>query len=341
MTKQKEKKKIVTIGGGTGTSMTLSGLKKYPRNLIDITAIVTMMDSGGSTGRLRDEFGYLPVGDVRMALAALSNAPNAGDREILRELFLHRFNKGEGLAGHNFGNLFLVALTDILGSEEKAIEYAGEILNISGKVLPVTTGKADLVAEYENGKIIHGETNIDEVPISSDGTQRIKKLWLEPEVQTTEKVKQAIEEADVIVLGPGDLYTSIIPNLIVGGVAEGLKNTKAKIIYVVNLMTKWGQTYGLTAKDHVDEITKYASRVPDYIFVNSTPLPSEILELYTKNNELPIEDNLTETEEYKVIREDFISSKVAKKSSSDILKRSLIRHDSDKLAKAIVNLLKG
>ena len=336
MTKQIEKKNIVTIGGGTGTSMTLSGLKKYSRDL-DITAIVTMMDSGGSTGRLRDEFGYLPVGDVRMTLAALSNT---GDREILRELFLHRFNKGEGLSGHNFGNLFLVALTDLLGSEEKAIECAGEILNISGTVLPVTVDKADLVAEYENGKVIHSETNIDEVPASSDGTQHIKKLWLEPAVQTTDKVKKAISDADVIVLGPGDLYTSIIPNIIVGGVADSLKNTKAQIVYVVNLMTKWGQTHDFTAKDHVNEIIKYTNRVPDHVFINNTPLPSEILSLYAKDNESPVKDDITKTAEYKVVRDDFISSKAAKKSSSDPLKRSLIRHDPDKLAKAIINLLK-
>lgn len=335
MTKQKEKKKIVTIGGGTGTSTTLSGLKKYSHDL-DITAIVTMMDSGGSTGRLRDEFGYLPVGDVRMTLAALSNT---GDREILRELFLHRFNKGEGLSGHNFGNLFLVVLTDILGSEEKAIECAGEILNISGTVLPVTTDKADLVAEYENGKVVHGETNIDEVPASSDGAQHIKKLWLKPTVQTTEKVKKAISDADIIVLGPGDLYTSIIPNIIVERVADSLRNTKAQIVYVVNLMTKWGQTHGFTAKDHVDEIIKYTNRVPDHIFINNTPLPSEILSLYAKDNESPVKDDIAKTDQYKVVRRNFISSKAAKKSSSDLLKRSLIRHDSDKLAKAIINLL--
>jgi len=333
---QKGKKKIVTIGGGTGTSMTLSGLKKYPQNLIDITAIVTMMDSGGSTGRLRDEFGYLPVGDVRMALAALSNTK---EREILRELFLYRFNKGEGLSGHNFGNLFLVALTDILGSEEEAIEYAGKILNISGKVLPVTVGKADLVAGYENGEITYGETNIDEVSSFSDGKQRIKKLFLEPEVQTTDKVRQAIEETDFVILGPGDLYTSIIPNIIVGGVAESLKNTKGKIIYIVNLMTKWGQTYGFTAKDHIDEIIKYTDRVPDYIFMNNTPLPLEILEIYANDNEIPVEDNLQETGDYNIVRGDFVNSMMVEKSSSDKLKRSLIRHDSDKLAKAIMNLL--
>ena len=336
MTKQKEKKKIVTIGGGTGTSMTLSGLKKYPRNLIDVTAIVTMMDSGGSTGRLRDEFGYLPVGDVRMALAALSNT---GGREILRELFLYRFNKGRGLSGHNFGNLFLVALTDMLGSEEKAIECAGKILNIYGTVLPVTTDKADLVAEYENGEVVHGETNIDDVPVSSDGTKRIKKLLLKPLAQTTEQVKEAIGNADIVILGPGDLYTSIIPNIITGGVAESLENTKAQIVYVVNLMTKWGQTYGFTVKDHVDEIIKYANKTPDYIFINNTPLPSEILSLYAKDNESPVKDDITKTAEYKVVRDDFITAKRVKKSSSDPLKRSLIRHDSDKLAKAIINLL--
>ena len=155
-----DKKKVVVIGGGTGTHTVLRGLKHYQAQ-IDISAVVTMADSGGSTGRLRDEFGYLPVGDVRMALTALASDIDKNE-ELMRELFLYRFNKGEGLSGHNFGNLLLVALTDILGSEDLAIKAAGKILRIEGKVEPVTIAKADLVAKYEDGVELVGEHAIDE-----------------------------------------------------------------------------------------------------------------------------------------------------------------------------------
>lgn len=332
----KRAKKVVTIGGGTGTFTVLSGLKKYPQDIIDITAIVTMADSGGSTGRLRDEFGYLPVGDVRMALAALAGTDDKG---ILRELFLYRFNKGEGLSGHNFGNLFLVALTDILGSEEKAIQYASQVLRVFGRVLPVTDTKTELVAEYEDGEVVYSEANIDEPSLSFDGTKRIKEIRLEPLVRATESVKEAIIGADLIILGPGDLYTSILPNILVDSVVKSLANTKAQIVYVVNLMTKWGQTFGFTAQDHVDEIAKYTHRIPNYILINNIPLSDNILSLYAKKREFPVEDNAVGTEKCEIVRGDLLASKMIKKTSGDTISRSLIRHDSDKLAEAIINLL--
>src|SRR3989344_7509047 len=181
----KDSKKVVVIGGGTGTYTVLSGLKKYPPDFFDLTAIVTVADSGGSTGWLRDEFGYLPVGDFRMALVAL-----ADDNEtsaVLRNLFLYRFNKGTGLNGHNFGNLFLVAMTDIAGSEEGAIALASRVLRIRGKVLPVSREKLTLVAAYENGATTRGEAHIDEPDETHDGALRIKNLSVEPAVQATEE----------------------------------------------------------------------------------------------------------------------------------------------------------
>lgn len=324
--------KIVTIGGGTGTFTLLSGLKKY---IVDITSIVTMADSGGSTGRLRDEFGYLPVGDVRMALAALSDT---NGRNIIRELFLYRFSKGEGLSGHNFGNLFLVALTDILGSEEAAIEYAGKVLRISGRVLPVTASRTDIVGVYTDGTVTRGESNIDE-PTFTDGKEKhIDHIYLEPSVSATKKAIETIQEADLVVLGPGDMYTSTVPNLLVKGIKEALGSTKGKILYNVNLMTKYGQTTGFTAQDHIAEITKYAGRQPDFVVMNSSTFPPEVLDHYKKEYEYPVVDDLEDGRGYTIIRENVVAGEVTQRKAGDTLKRSLIRHDSDKIAAIIMRV---
>lgn len=328
-------KKIVVIGGGTGSHTVLSGLKNYP---LKLTSIVTVADSGGSTGRLRDEFGYLPMADFRMALVALADSDR--DNTLLRQLFMYRFNRGEeGLKGHNFGNLFLVAMTDILGSEDKAIEFASKVLRVKGEVLPVTTGDVELIAEYEDGKIIQGETNIDEPAKDHDGTLRIVNLRLEPKAKVSLKAEKAIYEADLIILGPGDFYTSLLANVVVDGVPECLKNTKANLIYIVNLMTKYGQTYGFTVKDHLEELKKYVGKCPDFIFVNTTPLPWEILQKYEEERGFPVEDDLEESEEFKIVRTDLLAAEEVKKPSGDVLKRSLIRHDGDKLAWEIMKII--
>jgi len=329
--------KIVTMGGGTGTYTVLSGLKKYP---LDITAIVTTADSGGSTGRLRDEFGYLPVGDFRMALTALTSSEE--ESEFLRELFLHRFDRGEdGLRGHNFGNLFLIAMADVLGSYEQAVKMAARILRVNGTVLPVTSEPVDLVAEYESGEIVRGEAGIDDVLESGrDGKQRIKSLWVEPDVPITPDAALAVMETDFIVLGPGDLYTSLFPNLVVGGAKKAVEKSNAHIIYVMNLMTKYGQTFGFTAKDHVEELATYLGRQPDTVIVNSEPLPDEILLKYEEEQDFPVEDDLEDGNGYKVVRAKILAPEEIEKPSGDIVRRSLVRHDSDKLAWEIVKITK-
>ena len=329
--------KIVTIGGGTGTHTVLSGLKKYP---LDLTAIVTTADSGGSTGRLRDDFGVLPVGDVRMALTALASSEE--DAEILRELFLYRFDKGEsGLKGHNFGNLFLVAMANVLGSYEKGVKYAGRILRIKGNILPITSKPVDLHAEYEDGEIVKGEAIIDDASKNGrDGKKKIKKLWIEPETPVSSEAAFAIMNADFIVLGPGDLYTSIFPNLVVPGVEAAFKKSKAYIIYVPNLMTKYGQTFGFTAKDHVETLREYLGKYPDSVILNNANLPADILKKYKEENDFPVSDDLTGYLPYKVARANILVPEEIEKSSGDVVKRSLLRHDPDKLAWEIVKITK-
>ena len=332
----KTQKNIVVIGGGTGTYTVLSGLKKYPPDILDITAIVTVADSGGSTGRLRDEFGYLPVGDFRMALVALADDSGAG--QALRSLFLHRFDKGEGLKGHNFGNLFLVALTDIFGSEEKAIEYASQILRIRGKVLPISKQKLTLSAEYEDGTILHGETYIDEPPEGHNGKQRIRRLWVDSEAVISESAKEAIASADLIIVGPGDLYTSILANVVVHGAKEALMSSQAKLVYISNLMSKYGQTHGFGVEDHLNELSLYMGRVPEYVLVNNEPLPDDILKKYEEQQEFRVPDDLEDSDRQGIIRDNLLALPESKKNSGDVLKRSLIRHDPDKIASAVIAL---
>lgn len=329
------KKKIVVIGGGTGTHTVLRGLKKYQKQ-IDISAIVTMADSGGSTGRLRDEFGQLPIGDVRMALAALASDVDEHD-ELVRQLFLYRFNKGDGLSGHNFGNLFLVALTDILGSETAAIRAAARVLRVRGNVIPVTNEPVDLAARYADGVEIVGEHEIDE-PLADRNHQPITNLWTTPATTISDAAEAAILDADVIVLGPGDLYTSVLANVVVDGVASALMNTPAKLVYVTNLMTKLGQTSGMGVAEHVGEVGRYVGRTPDVVLVNTAQMPEELLQKYTEQEEFPVVFNY-EGEGTRVIPADLLASEVVKTSKGDALKRSLIRHDSRKLAQKIMELL--
>jgi len=321
--------KIVVIGGGTGTYTVLRGLKKYTSNL---TAIVTMMDSGGSSGRLRDEFGILPPGDVRQALIALSN-----ESSLLRALFDYRYSKGEGLEGHSLGNLFLTALAETTGGMDKAVEEAGTILNIKGRVLPITNDNSTLVATYENGLVVEGEGKIDEP--EHNGELRIKTISLKPAARAYPKSLEAIEQADLIIMGPGDLYTSLIPNLLVEGVAEAVEKSKAKKLYIINLMTKFGQTHGFKASNFVTEIEKYAGKCLDYVLINDKTLPEEIIKrYYEKDKETPVVDDLN-GDSYKLVRNDFLAEGPIKRKSGDLLKRSLIRHDSDKLAKAIMEIV--
>ncbi len=325
------KKKIVCIGGGTGTFVTLSGLKAYTNNL---SAIVTMSDSGGSNKRIRDEFGLLPTSDIRQCLIALS--AEEGRTGLLRQLFMYRFEKGNGIKGMTFGNLFMAALADILGSQEEAIQQTGKVLRILGKVIPVSFTDTNLYATYENGQVVSEEHLIDEP--SHDGTLRITQIELKPEAEANLQALDAIKKADLIVLGPGDLYTSLLPNLLVKDIARAIETSKAKKVYVMNLMTKYGQTYNVSAVGHIQILEQYIGKSLDYVLVNASSYPQDILEKYTAMKEFPVVDDLPKKAYYRVIRKPIVAKQLVVKASSDTLVRSLIRHDSDALAKQLIQL---
>jgi len=260
-------KKIVVIGGGTGTYTVLSALRGRP---VYLSAIVSMSDDGGSTGVLREEFGILPTGDVRRAIVALSKHPD----ELLAKLFNYRFREGSsaqagGLNGHNFGNLIITALERICGDFEKAIAEASRLLAVeNGEVIPVTLSNVQLLAELENGSTIKGETNID-IP-KHDGELAINKVWLEPSAKANPRALKALRQADLIVMGPGDLYTSVLPNLLVKGVSEAIVQSKAKKVFICNLMTKYGETHGFVAKDFIEALENYLGEgVLDGIILNN------------------------------------------------------------------------
>lgn len=320
---------VVTIGGGTGSYASLMGLKKYP---IKLTAIVNMIDDGGSSGRLRDELGVLPPGDVRQCLVALSESSR-----LLRELFSYRFEEG-GLKGHSFGNIFLSTLEKQTGSMKKAIAEIGKILNIKGNVVPVTFSKeTKLCVDLTDGKTIVGETHIDEVEGKKKRAE-IKKAYLKPAAVLNEDAKDAIEHADYIVIGPGDLFTSVLPNILVKGVPLAIKNSKAKKIYVMNLMTKYGQTTKFKASDHINALEKYlGNNVLDFVLVNSKKPKKQVLSWYREYEEYPVQDDLDG--KYKIIRKDLLKDVVIEQNPSDARRRSIIRHDSKKLASEVMNLI--
>lgn len=318
----KKGSKIVVIGGGTGVYSVLSGLKDYS---VKLNAIISMADDGGSTGVLREEFGILPPGDIRRALVALSS-----EQKTLCDLFNYRFKIGK-LKDHNFGNIFITALCKVFNDDfQKAVEAAGEILNIKGKVIPVTLDKGRLNAKLENGKIIVGETNID-IP-KYDGKLKIEKIYLRPNCKINPKAKKTILDSDFIIIGPGDLYTSVLPNLLVEGVPEAIKKSKAKKIYVCNLMTKFGETNNFYAKDFIYEIENYlGENILDYIILNNKIPPSKFLFKYRKARAKMVrykDHDFQQKNHYKV--------KIIK--ANVIRMGDFIRHDPKKIAKIIYSL---
>lgn len=328
---KKDRPNIVVIGGGTGSFVVLSGLRKYPLNL---TALITMMDSGGSTGRLRDQLGVLPPGDLRQALIALSASES---QQIWRDLFAHRFSNGD-LKGHNFGNIFISALEKLTGSIEDAIALGSKLLNTTGDVIPITLDRCNLCVRLEDGAVIKGEAFID---IEEPERPRIVKSFLDSPASANPKALEAIAAADFIILAPGDIYTSLVPNLLVQGVAEAINTSAAKKVYIVNLMTKVGQTDGLSASDHYKTVKKYinGSSSP-HILMNSGVYPLKALKTYALSNTYPVYDDLGDGSHLgvEVVRRDLLSDVIFEKTRSDEVKRSLIRHDSHKLADAIIEI---
>jgi len=324
----KTTKNIVVIGGGTGTFTVLSGLKKYPHNL---TAVVSMADDGGSTGRLRDELGVLPPGDIRQCLVALSEADL-----ILRDLFNYRFDGG-GLDGHNFGNLFISAFEKITGDLDKALEEVGNVLKIRGRVLPVTLEKVQLKAKLENGTELEGENEINNSWLLSKFG--IKKLFLNPRAKANPKAVQAILGADVIVVGPGNIYCSIVPNFLVRGIPEAIKKSKALKIYNSNLMTKHGHTDGFRVSDFVKTIEQHlGDKVFDYVVFGAKKPSAALLKKYSHEGDW-VEPDKKILKDKRFIGANLVSPILYRQDPADKLKRALIRHDPDKLAKTIISLI--
>lgn len=314
--------KIVAIGGGTGLSTLLRGIKKLTNN---VTAIVTVGDDGGSSGRLREQMGVLPPGDIRNCIAAL-----ADDDDIVTKLFQYRFKDGVGLEGHSFGNLFITAMTAICGNMVKAIQESSKVLLIRGRVLPATCDDMKLYARMEDDSIVRGESNIPEAG------KKIIHLYCEPEnCKATPDVVEAIMGADLIIMGPGSLYTSIISNFLVKDITRAVWNSKAKKIYVCNAMTQIGETDNYSVSDHVktifdhvrlDDIDDSQKNFFDAVLVNNS-LPANLAEKYEQAGSLPVDIDITELRKLKV--------DVVEHGLLEDNKEGLVRHNCDKVAKAI------
>lgn len=309
--------KVVAIGGGTGLSVILRGLKKYTDNL---TAIVTVGDDGGGSGKLREELGILPPGDIRSCILAL-----ADDENVMQELFNYRFPGGP-MAGQSFGNLFLAAMNGISQDFYDAVRRTSDVLQIKGEVLPVTLSQMVLMATLENGQIIEGESAIPEAALTQHSP--IVRMFLKSEqIRPLPETIEAIKNADMIVLGPGSLYTSVIPNLLVKDVARAIFDSRAKRFYICNIMTQPGETDGYSQEDHIRAIEKHLDqaegRLFDYVVANNGKLPTSIAEKYQKCAATVVESN-SPLEQYHYILDDYV-----------IMENGFVRHDADLLARRI------
>ncbi|MBP3037923.1 YvcK family protein [Bacillaceae bacterium Marseille-Q3522] len=312
--------KIVVIGGGTGLPVLLRGLKQYP---LDITAIVTVADDGGSSGRLRNDLNVPPPGDIRNVLAALSDV-----EPLVEEMFQHRFHNAKGLSGHSLGNLILAAMTSITGNFVHAIQEMSKVLNVRGKVLPAANQSVILHAEMEDGTVISGESKI---PYSG---KRIKRVFLSPDnVNPLPETIQAIRQADFILIGPGSLYTSILPNLLVPKIGNEICKAKAEKIYICNLMTQAGETLDFTASDHVKAIYAHLhKKFIDTILVNREDIPGNIQLRYKEEMAKPVHFDVDQLYELglNVIFGEIVS-----------LENGVIRHDTKEVARIIYSFING
>jgi uncharacterized cofD-like protein len=315
--------RIVVIGGGTGLSTLLHGLKRfaYPRPgapVVDITAVVTVTDDGGSSGRLRRDFKILPPGDIRSCMVALSE-----DEALLSRLFQYRFARGEGLKGHSFGNLFLTALTNVTGDFAQAVKVSSEVLAIAGRIYPSTASNVGLEAHLADGSTVQGETRI------SQSRSRICSVALTGECKPLEETLETIAEADAITLGPGSLFTSVIPNVLVDGIPQAIAQSKALKAYFMNLMWQPWETVGFTAADHVEAIHRHARlKLLDCVVLNSRPIGGAVVEDYGLRNSRPVENDVERVRSLGV----------------DVIERDLlqdgpkIRHDPDAIAAVALEL---
>ena len=308
---------VTVVGGGHGLSVLLRGIKSATSN---VTAVVTVADDGGSSGRLREELGIIPPGDLRNCLVALADT-----EPLMEKLFQYRFRGESELAGHSFGNLFIAAMNEVTGDVEQALKESSKVLAVKGQVLPASKDHVRLDAIMEDGTVVEGESNIPEVH------KRIHRVRLFPEhVQPVQSALDALTSADAIILGPGSLYTSIMPNLLVDGVAEALRKSKAVKIYICNVMTQPGETDGYTASMHAKAIIEHGGRgVIDYMLVNSTPISSDMQAFYAKKGAYPVE-----------VDEEAINALGVGFVKADIINETdVIRHDPDKLSRSVMQMV--
>lgn len=325
--------KVVTIGGGTGSFTLLSALKRHFSNL---TAIVTMADDGGSTGVLRDELGVLPPGDIRQCLVALSDDETS---KTLRDLFNFRFQEGS-LAGHSFGNLFLSAVEKMTDDFDQAVELAGEILKIHGKIAPITLDKVRLAIQWGD-EVVRGEGNIDVMDFGNRQATR-PKLFLEPSARINPVAERAIIDADLIVVSPGDIYTSLGALLVVDGVKDALRKGHAKVVYVCNLAENPRQTRGWTVTDLADELERLVGApFIDYVLYNNAQPPRDVLQRYLKDQENPVQLNPDSSRHYQLMGADLIGSHAPQPTKGDKLAahRSFMRHDSETVSTMLASIL--
>ncbi len=320
--------RAVVIGGGTGIYPVVNALRQLPTECV---SIINASDSGGSTGRIRDEFGFPPVGDLRQSLAAMADPLS---QHWIRRLLLYRFEKGSGLKGHNLGNLFLTALQDMTGSTTEALSIAAKVLRIHGRVIPVTEDNVQLEIEYADGTKLFGEHQLDE---KARPSQKVTSLRLVPEAKANSSALDAIHAADSIIIGPGDYYASLQSVLVVPGIAQAIASSKAMLVYFVNLMTRNAQTQDMSAQEHVLGIERCIGRALDVIFFNNSPVPQAIRERYELEGEKPVVDDLAADPRVKRIA--LLSTTTAHQTDADSVERSLIRHDEGRVLGCLQNII--